>query len=171
MSLSPPQPQQRLLPLDPFPGFSTCSLDFPLFHINQLYDYQLALVAFHPEASLEHKTEAEVLFWRRKGREKGGRRGRRRRTGRTRGRSEATPTCEGLARGKGAVESADEGRPGPGLSSTDQGRPGSDGSSFIAGPLFRRRRRQSAHHPAVFSCNDCLSNHRTLTSAHKLAQP
>jgi hypothetical protein len=54
------------LPLDPFPGFSTCSLDFALDHIDQLYDYQLALVAFHPEATLDHKAEAELLFWRRR---------------------------------------------------------------------------------------------------------
>ncbi|KWU43656.1 hypothetical protein RHOSPDRAFT_26201 [Rhodotorula sp. JG-1b] len=54
------------LPLDPFPGFSTCSLDFPLDHIDQLYDYQLALVDFHPDATLGHKSEAELLFWRRR---------------------------------------------------------------------------------------------------------
>ena len=74
------------------------------------------------------------------GREKKGR-SRRRRTGRTRCGTEATPAREGLARGKGAVESANEGRPGSGAS-VDQGGPGSDGSSSAAaGPLFRCRRR------------------------------
>ncbi|POY71425.1 hypothetical protein BMF94_5738 [Rhodotorula taiwanensis] len=54
------------LPLDPFPGFSTCSLDFSLDNLGSLYDYQLALVHFHPRATEENKVEAQVVFWRRR---------------------------------------------------------------------------------------------------------
>ncbi|GAA5980003.1 hypothetical protein JCM10908_001495 [Rhodotorula pacifica] len=66
MSQPPPPPSQDHLPLDPFPGFVMCNLDFQLDDLEKLYDYQLALVPFHPQATPEHKIEAEVIFWRRR---------------------------------------------------------------------------------------------------------
>jgi hypothetical protein len=51
--------------LDPFPGFESSLLP-PLDNLNSLRSYQLALVPFHPEATLEQHAQARTIFRRRR---------------------------------------------------------------------------------------------------------